>query len=63
MHRKKTTQAMKRAAPARAGFTGKVSTIKNATGTQILADKSVPKIATASRPVCLPISERRLCPV
>jgi hypothetical protein len=51
-----------RIVPARAGFVGNVSTRKNATGTQIFADKSVPKIAKASRPVFLRISEERLFP-
>ena len=63
MQRKKITQIIKRIAPVRAGFSGNVSTRKNATGTQIFADKSVPKIARASRPAFLPISEMRLFPV
>ena len=63
MQRKKTTQMMERITPARAGFSGNVSTRKYATGTQIFADKSVPKIARASRPAFLPISEMRLFPV
>ena len=61
MQRKKTTQMMERITPARAGFSGNVSTRKYATGTQIFADKSVPKIARASRPVLLP--KMRLFPV
>lgn len=59
MQRKKTKQMMERIVPAKAGFSGNVSTIKYATGAQILADKSVPKIAKASRPAFLPISEMR----
>lgn len=63
MQRKKTTQMMERIAPARTRFSGNVSIRKNAMGTQIFADKSVPKIARASRPTFLPISEMRLFPV
>jgi hypothetical protein len=62
MQRKKTAQMTERIVPARAGFVGNVSARKNATGTQIFADKSVPKIAKASRPVFLRISEVRLFP-
>jgi hypothetical protein len=45
MQRKKTAQMMERIVPARAGFSGNVSIRKNATGTQIFADKIVPRIA------------------
>jgi hypothetical protein len=61
MQRKKTTQMM--IVPERAGFSGNVSTRKNAAGSQIFADKSVPKIAIASRPAFLPISETQLLPI